>query len=440
MPLLDTSISSVDSGSIVGALVFAVVWLLVAVAGYVWYAWALSRLFTRLGTDGWRGWVPVLNEMTILERGGLPAWNVVFYFIPVVNLYGLYLKFTAVTRIGQHFGKGTGFAVLGALFTPLWATLLILQRTTGPVAAQPQSPQEAEHRHMAGGLASAAQPAHAAPPAHQSAPPAPAPAMPAPAMPAPTAPAPGVPGPGAVTPGAPPPAAAQPAPAGASHSVPAQEQPEPMAPVDLSPPAPQTPMPEPAPPEAVPTGGVADSGPILVHNPWARPTTPAAPAGQPAAPPSPTSGDVPAWLNDPASASAGRSEPAVLDDDEDDDGATVVVDRRPKVEWHLNVDGSAPLPLVGDKVLLGRRPTATVPGIHPLAVPDTTRTLSKAHARLELVDGEWSIIDLNSTNGVLIVDDAGEEVLITPGDSVPVPGRFILGKVGMHISFDQAGT
>lgn len=199
-------------------------------------------------------------------------------------------------------------------------------------------------------------------------------------------------------------------------------------------------MPEPAPPEPAPSSVVADGDPILVHNPWAQPTAPMAAAAEPAAAISPAAGDVPAWLDNPATASAAGTAPAPLEDDDDDDGATVVVDRRPKVEWHLNVDGSAPLPLVGDKVLLGRRPTVTVPGIHPLAVPDTTRTLSKAHARLELSDGEWSIIDLDSTNGVLIVDDAGEESLITPGESVPVPGRFILGKVGMHISFEQAGA
>lgn len=191
-------------------------------------------------------------------------------------------------------------------------------------------------------------------------------------------------------------------------------------------------MPEPAQPDAPVSGPAADSGPIVVHNPWAKPVAPA--------PVSPPSSDAPDWLKDPASASAAGADPAPDLLNDEDDGETIVVDRRPKVQWHLNVDNAKPLPLVGDKVLLGRRPSATEPGTHALAVPDTTRTLSKAHARLELVDGEWSITDLDSTNGVLIVDEAGEEALITPGESVPVPGRFILGKVGMHISFEQAGA
>lgn len=425
--------SSTDTATLTTLLILSVVWLLVGVGFYVWYAWALSRLFKQLGTDGWRGWVPVLNEMTLLERGGVAPWNVVFYFLPIVNLYGLYLKFTAANRIGERFGRGTGFAVLGALLTPVWATLLVLQRTPAPGTAPHPTPHAAQHRQMAGGMAGPEQPrtAQSAPQLNQ-----PEPAMPTVSQPAPPAPA-------GIHPGAPTPtpvAAALQAPsAPLQPPVASTPVPPPTTPVDLTPPAPQAPMPEPAPPESPPAGVSTDSGPILVHNPWARPAAEAPAPSQPPTPASPPPNDVPTWLDNPATASAPVTQPPSVDDD-DDDGATVVVDRRPQVQWHLNVDGAEPLPLVGDKVILGRRPTATVPGIHPLAVPDTTRTLSKAHAQLELSDGEWSITDLNSTNGVLLVDEAGEETLITPGQPVPVPGRFILGKVGMSISFEQAGA
>lgn len=441
--------SSTDTAPLATLLIFSLVWLLVGVGFYVWYAWALSRLFSRLGTDGWRGWVPVLNEMTILERGGVPAWNVIFYFLPIVNLYGLYLKYTATVRIGERFGRGPGFAILGALLTPLWATMLIFQRNPGPGVPQHQQPTTMEHRQMAGTMG--------APAAAR----APQPGQPGPGMPPgpyadlPAPPIPGAPqsGPLQSSPSqpagaAPPPSpqrqpvspATPPIPAPANPVEPEPPTPPATAPADLSPPAPQAPMPEPAPPESPPSSPIADSGPILVHNPWARPSTTPSAADAPAAPSSPASSEAPAWLDAPAHAVADTAEPAHLADGDDDDGATVVVDRRPKVQWHLNVDGNAPLPLVGDKVLLGRRPSATAPGIHPLAVPDTTRTLSKAHAHLELTDGEWTITDLNSTNGVLIVDEAGEETLIAPGEPVPVTGRFILGKVGMSVSFEKADT
>jgi hypothetical protein len=53
-----------------------------------------------------------------------------------------------------------------------------------------------------------------------------------------------------------------------------------------------------------------------------------------------------------------------------------------------------------------------------------------------LTDGAWTITDLNSTNGVLLVASDGAEELIEPGASAQVRGRFILGKVGMSIRYE----
>ncbi|MBS1908221.1 MAG: FHA domain-containing protein [Actinobacteria bacterium] len=107
----------------------------VAVLGvglWIWYAAALSKLFPRLGGEGWKGWAPVLNEAEILAQGGKPAWGVVFFFIPVVQLYGLYLKIVAAHRINKRFRHGGGFTLLAIILPPLWATLLATGRD--PVA------------------------------------------------------------------------------------------------------------------------------------------------------------------------------------------------------------------------------------------------------------------------------------------------------------------
>ena len=88
-------------------------------------------------------------------------------------------------------------------------------------------------------------------------------------------------------------------------------------------------------------------------------------------------------------------------------------------------------------VVLGRNPTSTEAGVAAIAVPDTTRTLSKTHARLDLVDGEWTVTDLNSTNGVIVVGPDDAENLITVGEATPLTARFVLGKVGMRVSFDS---
>lgn len=115
---------SAEAGLLASLLVAWGVSLLIAIGLYVWYAVALSRLFPRIGGEAWKGWVPVLNEAEILARGGVPAWSVVYYFIPLVNIYGLYLKVIATNRINQQFGRGAGMTVLAILLPPLWATIL----------------------------------------------------------------------------------------------------------------------------------------------------------------------------------------------------------------------------------------------------------------------------------------------------------------------------
>lgn len=132
MPNDDTALIVLVAGVAAGVL-------LSAAALFVWYALALSRLFPRLGGEGWKGWVPVLNEAEILIRGSVPGWSVVFFFIPLVQFYGLYLKIVAVHRINVRFRHGVGFTTLGILVPPLWATLLA--RADEPV------PEEARQRN-----------------------------------------------------------------------------------------------------------------------------------------------------------------------------------------------------------------------------------------------------------------------------------------------------
>ncbi|MET1015188.1 MAG: FHA domain-containing protein, partial [Leifsonia flava] len=133
---------------------------------------------------------------------------------------------------------------------------------------------------------------------------------------------------------------------------------------------------------------------------------------------------------------AGRPTPAApVEEDADDLEATVVVDRRPRVRWRLALDDGTQLDLTAPRVVLGRNPVAADPGEQALAVPDQTRTLSKTHARLILDDGEWTVTDLGSTNGVLLYDEHGGEILVDPGVAVSVADGFVLGKVAMRVTF-----
>ncbi|WP_084105104.1 DUF5684 domain-containing protein [Demequina sp. NBRC 110056] len=401
--------------------------LVVGAICYVWYAWALSRLFPQIDADGWRGWVPIINEMTLFERGGVATWKVLLYFIPVVNLYALYLRFGAASRIGRPWGRGSGFGVLAVLVPPVWATLLAFGSRADAGVAEERLVAVAGHREVAGGLGQPQLPA--------TPPPGPTPerqrqggAEPPSRPPAPVE---GIE------------ASAEAAPGDAARA----------AQIDA------TDGDGSAGDTGVEPGTVLrrrDVDPIEVHNPWSRPPAGSTPKSGRDRTPARSAIALPAWLDAVEGAVDGASGGySVLDGGadtsttaagttaaapSDEDGETVVVDRRPQVVWRLVVDDVGPLALTEDSVILGRRPAPTAPGIQALAIPDTTRTLSKAHARLDLADGAWTITDLDSTNGVLLVGAGGEETAIEPGESVALAGRFLLGKVGMNITYESGAS
>ena len=77
----------------------------------------------------------------------------------------------------------------------------------------------------------------------------------------------------------------------------------------------------------------------------------------------------------------------------------------------------APIAVTSDALIIGRRPSADpdFPDAQLVPISDETRTMSKTHARLELLGDEWVIVDLDSTNGVVLFRDDGAETEATPG-------------------------
>jgi len=473
-----------DAEGVLGvAVTLSLVGGLVGIAYYVWYALALSKVFTKLGAESWRGWVPILNEMEILTRGGVPGWSVVYYFIPVVNLYGLYLKITAVHRINLQLGRGAGMTVLAVLLPPVWASILGWGAT--------QTPPAGSDRRVEGGLATDAASARPAGPLGAPTPsPAPftpaasdasgyalpvvqpPPAAPAPAFSAPAAapPLPPLPGSGPAAPPVARPAEglisnpwAQPGSAKAAAPVPSTP---PAAPASFAPAAdaaaaPPAPLGPPAPP--VYSGPPAPPAPPASSGPPAPPATAAAPPApsaattpdgfiapppgismppSAAAPPATAPPAAAAFPAAPAAAAASAEPvfPAVFapdNGDDDDLDNTIVVDRRPVVPWKLRTDDGFVASLTASKVVLGRNPSSSEMDVQAIAIPDSTKTLSKTHARLDLVDGAWTLTDLHSTNGVVVIEADGSETLIDVDQTVALQSRFLLGKVGMAVSFEE---
>jgi hypothetical protein len=443
-------------GAIVGVLVIYTVLVLVV---FVWYALAFSKVLPRLGGEGWKAWVPILNEAELLVRGGVPAWSVIYYFIPILQFYGLYLKAVALSRVNAQFGYGGGMVAVGILFPPIWASLLAWGRPrTEPVYDErvaSMMPTEATGPLASADLPtfpSASQPATVVPPAPDASPVPPAPdaaAMPA-ASPVPAAPdaaaAPAV----IHNPWAPASPADAPTPAVAippTIAPPVHEQPVAAPPVAAPPAA----LPAEAPP-AAPVESVLSAPPVA--SPAEAPAMPAAPEPAPQLAPAPAAAEpeaaaepvfVPALPPEPEPvpepAPATVAPPAIAEtpdeDDEDDYASTVVVDRRPVVRWALLLDDARSFSLSSDVVEVGRKPEGSDPAVQYLPISDSTRTLSKSHARLLLSDGAWSVVDLNSTNGVVTIGEGEVENLLAAGGTARVDGRFILGKVGMRVVFEE---
>ncbi len=119
--------------------------------------------------------------------------------------------------------------------------------------------------------------------------------------------------------------------------------------------------------------------------------------------------------------------------DDDIDGTVVV--RRPTFQpWVLSLDDGRTFVIRSRSVVLGRRPESVDLGVQVLTITDDGRTISKTHARLDLVDDVWRVVDMGSTNGVVATDADGEEIDVEPGTATPVYGRLVLGAVGMRLT------
>jgi hypothetical protein len=370
------------------------VWLLISAIFYVWTSLATAKLFVKLGEPAWKGWVPIVNTITLLVRGGYSGVWVVALFFPIVQIAGLVVFCFALHRITVQFGKGVGYTVLAILVYPVWASILGFgPARPGVVAPVP---------------AAAAWPV---PPVAPSTVPMTLADAPPPAWPAPVAPTP-------VAASAP---VASPVPVAA----PVEAHRPPAAPV-----APQMtrPIPPVSPPVPTPTPVAAPAAPPDL---WAPPTGPS--LTTPIGPLDETmnTGSSPI---EATPVPAGKHVNAAVVEDLDDLDKTVISSRRAPV-WLLLPEGGTPIRLTASSALLGRNPraAASAPDAQLVTVPDISKTMSKTHALLTLTDGAWLVTDLDSTNGVLLVSATGVETEVVPGTPTPLTETFLLGELTLTL-------
>ncbi|WP_158252353.1 DUF5684 domain-containing protein [Cryobacterium sp. Y29] len=430
--------------------------VLVGLGVYVFSSIGLSKVFVKLGEQAWKGWVPIVNSITLYELGRYSALWVVGLFIPVANVVALVVLVLAVNNVNRRLGRGGGFTLLYLVSSPIWAGVLGFGKSvdtgwmpgipaTGYVPFAPMTPLS---------MTPAPPPAPALaghhvltpmPPAPPALPDVPAqlavellpPAPPA-AFPATTAAAPLAPAVPHGLPSGPPPfyVSAPPAPAPTPAS-PVSSAPVvvPAPPVVAAPPAPPVVAAPPAPPvvsaPTAPPAPTVISAPVAAPvNPWAPP----APVVQASTAPVPTVFPVAVAAQVSAVIPLAAHASEVSEDESEDDDETMIVVRRMK-PWTLETEHGLKVSLTKPVVLLGRNPARGGAHVDAQLVPlhDPGKTVSKTHARLDFIDGAWGISDLHSTNGVVLIDGGGSENELDAGASAPLTDRFLLGELAARI-------
>ena len=182
----------------------------------------------------------------------------------------------------------------------------------------------------------------------------------------------------------------------------------------------------------------APSTPVTNANPWAPPITgvPGLEVTPPVVVP-PVADPLPTPVTNSVNTSAQVAElqPSIEEENPDFD-KTVVAPRKKKESWTITPEGSTPIALTASAALLGRNPSSTAADTQLISVPDPSKTVSKTHARLTLADGVWTIVDLNSTNGVYLLSAAGEESEVEAGVPTTIGESFRLGDLTIRISKD----
>lgn len=197
------------------------------------------------------------------------------------------------------------------------------------------------------------------------------------------------------------------------------------------------PAPRSAEPFPVPESAWAAPAPVVESAPTIAPEPVQDPAAQPAAPATPA---LPVELPEVAPAvtsappTAEQAAPAApaetgLDDELDH---TVFVNRAPRERWVLELPDGSLLPLPSNDVIVGRRPSSEGES-SVLVIPDSTRTLSKSHVRLHVIDGAWVVTDLGSTNGLAVIDETGEELVVASGVSEPATEEMMFGTLRVRL-------
>lgn len=113
-------------GGALGIVYFGIIILMII----AWW-----KIFTKAGKPGWAAIVPIYNIIVLCEIVGRPAWWVILFLIPCVNIVA---HIMISLDLAKSFGKDVGFGI-GLIILPYIFGLMLgfgSAQYVGPAAAQ----------------------------------------------------------------------------------------------------------------------------------------------------------------------------------------------------------------------------------------------------------------------------------------------------------------
>jgi len=92
--------SRAGEAAVVAALgAFALVFIVIALAAYVYMALALSTIAKKTNTENpWLAWIPIINIILMLNIAKKPLWWIILCLVPFVNIVILVLVWMGIAE------------------------------------------------------------------------------------------------------------------------------------------------------------------------------------------------------------------------------------------------------------------------------------------------------------------------------------------------------
>lgn len=114
--------SAMDGATVVGSMIGGVLSVVLAVLMIV----AVWKIYKKAGEHGWASIVPIYNLLCLGRIAYGKAWLGLLALIPGVSMIFLCITWFFIAK---RFGKGVGFCIFSAIFSPIAALILGLGKS-----------------------------------------------------------------------------------------------------------------------------------------------------------------------------------------------------------------------------------------------------------------------------------------------------------------------